>query len=135
EAAGSRAGSAPPLERAMPELHRQLGEVFTKLERHYRDMQDVEFTIQKGRLWVLQTRSGKRTALAMVRIAVEMLAAGLIDEAEATERVDAGRLPELLVPSLDQQASRRARNAVPVHARGRRRSHSGALSNSAFAVE
>jgi pyruvate,orthophosphate dikinase len=72
----------------MPEIYQQLLQAETKLENHYRDMQDVEFTIQEGRLWMLQTRNGKRTGAAMVRIAMQMLKQGMIDEKEALRRVD-----------------------------------------------
>src|SRR5262249_12849627 len=104
-AAGGATGEQPTLERAMPEDSSQLRDSFDKLETHYRDLQDVELTIQKGRLWILQTRSGKRTALAMVRIAVEMADEKLIPREEALARIEAARLPELLVPVLDDGAA------------------------------
>jgi pyruvate,orthophosphate dikinase len=99
----------PSLEELMPDIYQQLLQAETMLERHYADMQDVEFTIQEGRLWMLQTRSGKRTGAAMVRIAVEMLRQGIIDEKEALRRVNPERLNELLHPVFDPQAIRKAR--------------------------
>src|SRR6188768_3786796 len=85
EAAGAK---APSMEEAMPEAYAELARVFELLERHYRDMQDIEFTVQQGKLWMLQTRSGKRTARAALRMAVEMVGEGLIDEKTAILRVD-----------------------------------------------
>ena len=75
-----RIAKYPSMEEAMPEIYKQLDEIQTKLENHYRDMQDMEFTVQEGKLWFLQTRNGKRTGTAMVRIAMELLHQGMIDE-------------------------------------------------------
>ncbi len=97
---------APSLETLMPEIFRQLVEVFDRLEAHYRDMQDVEFTIQNGKLWILQTRSGKRTVKAALKIAVDMVDEGLIDRREAVMRIDAGSLDNLLHPAIDPAAER-----------------------------
>ncbi len=97
----------PSMEEAMPEVFAQLLDVFERLERHYRDMQDIEFTVQSGRLWMLQTRAGKRTAQAGVRIAVEMAGEGLIDKREAILRVDPASLDQLLHPTLDPNAPRK----------------------------
>ena len=94
------------MEEAMPEVFGQLLEVQADLERHYRDMQDIEFTVEEGRLWMLQTRSGKRTAKAAVRIAVEMAGEGLITKDEAVLRVDPASLDQLLHPMLDPNAER-----------------------------
>ncbi len=94
----------PSLEEAMPVVYKQLNEVETKLEQHYKDMQDLEFTIQDGRLWLLQTRNGKRTGAAMVRIAMEMLDQGLIDEKTAILSVEPNRLDELLHPVFKGEA-------------------------------
>ncbi len=94
----------PSLEELMPTVYQQLIEAETTLENHYKDMQDVEFTIQEGKLWMLQTRTGKRTGAAMVRIAMEMLRQGMINEKTALQRVDPARLDELLHPVFDQQA-------------------------------
>jgi pyruvate,orthophosphate dikinase len=95
------------LERAMPEAYADLVRVRDVLERHYRDMQDIEFTIERGKLYMLQTRNGKRTAAASVRMAVEMAQAGLIDEREAVRRVNPHSLDQLLHPTLDPKAPRR----------------------------
>ena len=100
----------PSLEELMPDIYQQLLQAETKLEKHYSDMQDVEFTIQEGRLWMLQTRNGKRTGSAMVRIAMEMLAQGIIDEKEALRRVDPERLNELLHPVFDPAEIKKARS-------------------------
>ncbi|MGH7118631.1 MAG: pyruvate, phosphate dikinase [Acetobacteraceae bacterium] len=94
------------LEEVLPETYRELTEVRALLERHYRDMQDIEFTIERGRLYLLQTRTGKRTAAAALRIAVEMAKEGLIDEGEAVRRVDPTNLDQLLHPTLDPDAPR-----------------------------
>jgi len=90
------------LEETLPEIYKQLDEIQTKLELHYKDMQDLEFTVQSGRLWLLQTRNGARTGAAAVRIAMEMLAAGIIDEPTALKMVEAGKLDELLHPVFAQ---------------------------------
>ncbi|MGF1463543.1 MAG: pyruvate, phosphate dikinase [Maricaulaceae bacterium] len=93
--------TAPAMEEALPEVYAQLVSVFTTLERHYRDMQDIEFTVEKGRLWMLQTRNGKRTAKAAFRIAVDMARERLISQDEAILRVDPGSLDQLLHPMID----------------------------------
>src|SRR5690606_32239151 len=103
ETAGAK---APSMEEAMPDAYGELARVFELLERHYRDMQDIEFTVQQGKLWMLQTRSGKRTAKAALRMAVEMVGEGLIDEKTAIRRVDPMALDQLLHPTLDPKASR-----------------------------
>ncbi|WP_425409593.1 pyruvate, phosphate dikinase [Hyphococcus sp.] len=97
---------APSMEEAMPDAYLELVKVFEKLERHYRDMQDIEFTIQDKKLWMLQTRNGKRTAKAALKIAVDMCTEGLIKEEEAVNRVDPHSLDQLLHPSLDPDAPR-----------------------------
>ncbi|MEE2981132.1 MAG: PEP/pyruvate-binding domain-containing protein, partial [Pseudomonadota bacterium] len=97
----------PAMEEVMPEVFGQLVEVFDRLELHYRDMQDIEFTVQGGKLWMLQTRNGKRTTAAGVRIAVEMAGEGLISEHEAVGRIDPASLDQLLHPTLDPRAPRR----------------------------
>lgn len=96
----------PSMQEAMPDVFGQLMDVQADLERHYRDMQDIEFTVEEGRLWMLQTRSGKRTAKAAVRIAVEMAEEGLITRDEAVLRVDPASLDQLLHPMLDPNAER-----------------------------
>jgi pyruvate,orthophosphate dikinase len=103
-----RAAKYPSLEETMPELYRQLNETQQKLEDHYSDMQDLEFTIQEGKLWLLQTRNGKRTGAAMVKIAVDMLNEGRIDEKTALKRVDAAKLDELLHPVFETAAMKSA---------------------------
>ncbi len=95
-----------PLEAAMPDAYRELMEVRAKLEAHYKDMQDLEFTVQQHKLYMLQTRNGKRTAAASLRMAVEMAREGLIDEAEAVMRVNPASLDQLLHPMLDPKAPR-----------------------------
>ncbi|MGI9449183.1 MAG: PEP/pyruvate-binding domain-containing protein, partial [Geminicoccaceae bacterium] len=94
------------MEKVMPEAFAELAEVFDKLEAHYRDMQDIEFTIQDQRLWVLQTRSGKRTTPAALKVAVDMANEGLISRDEAIARIDPASLDQLLHPSLDPDAPR-----------------------------
>jgi pyruvate,orthophosphate dikinase len=96
----------PAMEEAMPEVFRQLDTVRGQLERHYRDMQDIEFTVQRGKLFMLQTRSGKRTAKAALKIAVDMVAEGLIDRKEAVGRINPGSLDQLLHPTLDPKAKK-----------------------------
>src|SRR6478735_8789642 len=103
EAAGAK---APSMEEAMPAAYTELARVFELLERHYRDMQDIEFTVQQGKLWMLQTRSGKRTAKAALRMAVDMVGEELIDERTAILRVDPMALDQLLHPTLDPDAPR-----------------------------
>ena len=94
----------PSLEELMPEAFRELCTYETKLENHYRDMQDLEFTIQDGKLWILQTRTGKRTGKAMVKIAMDMLDQGMIDEETALLRIDPERMDDLLHPVFEEEA-------------------------------
>lgn len=94
------------LENLMPEIYTQLEDIYKKLELHYRDMQDLEFTIEDGRLWMLQTRAGKRTAKAALKIGLDMLEERLITEEELLERVDPASLDQLLHPALDPDASK-----------------------------
>ncbi len=103
EAAGEEALS---LEENLPEVFAELVRVYQSLEAHYRDMQDIEFTVQQGKLWMLQTRSGKRTAKAALKIAVDMAEEGLIDHTEAVKRIEPGSLDQLLHPTLDPSAER-----------------------------
>ncbi len=104
-----RIAKYPSMEEAMPEIYLQLDAIQTKLENHYKDMQDMEFTVQEGKLWFLQTRNGKRTGAAMVKIAVDMLRQGMIDEKTAILRVDPIRLDELLHPVFDKKALKEAK--------------------------
>ncbi|GAB1418361.1 pyruvate, phosphate dikinase [Bacteroidales bacterium] len=106
---GERASKFPSLEEAMPAIFKELDVIQQKLEDHYRDMQDLEFTIQDGKLWLLQTRSGKRTGAAMVRISMEMLKQGVISKNEALLRVEPNRLDELLHPVFATEALAKAR--------------------------
>ncbi|WP_174280315.1 pyruvate, phosphate dikinase [Sphingomonas bacterium] len=106
-AAREEAGARPAsMEEAMPEVYGQLADVFQTLEQHYRDMQDIEFTVEKTKLWMLQTRSGKRTAKAALKIAVDMANEGLITREEAIKRIDPASLDQLLHPTLDPHAPR-----------------------------
>ena len=108
EAARIEAGSdKPSMEKEMPEAYAELCRIYGILEKHYRDMQDMELTIQEGKLWMLQTRSGKRTAKAALRIAVELATEGLISQEEAVGRVEPGALDQLLHPTIDPKAERR----------------------------
>ncbi|WP_085536047.1 pyruvate, phosphate dikinase [Massilibacteroides vaginae] len=103
-----RAGEFASLEEAMPEIYKELDAIQTKLENHYRDMQDMEFTVQDGKLWFLQTRNGKRTGFAMVKIAMDLLKQGMIDEKTALNRVEPNKLDELLHPVFDKKALAKA---------------------------
>lgn len=96
----------PSLEKLMPEAFAEFRGICDRLEQHYRDMQDLEFTIERGKLWMLQTRSGKRTAKAALKIAVEMAEEGLISEGEAVSRIDPASLDQLLHPTIDPRARR-----------------------------
>jgi pyruvate,orthophosphate dikinase len=104
-----RVAKYPSMEEAMPSIYKELDAIQTKLENHYKDMQDMEFTVQEGKLWFLQTRNGKRTGAAMVKIAVDMLRQGMIDEKTAILRVDPIRLDELLHPVFDKKALKEAK--------------------------
>jgi pyruvate,orthophosphate dikinase len=99
----------PSLEEAMPKVYKELDRVQKKLEKHYKDMQDLEFTIQNGKLWLLQTRTGKRTGAAMVKIAMDMLKEGMIDEKTAVMRVEPEKLDELLHPVFDKEELKKAK--------------------------
>ncbi len=103
---GKNDAGLPTMEEVMPDAYASLVDVYEKLEKHYRDMQDIEFTVQKGKLWMLQTRSGKRTAAAAVKIAVDMVNEGLITKEEAVMRVDPAQLDQLLHPMLDPKAKK-----------------------------
>jgi pyruvate,orthophosphate dikinase len=108
EAARKEAGSdTPSMEAALPDAFAELKRIHAKLERHYRDMQDLEFTIEQGKLWMLQTRNGKRTAQAALRIAVELAQEKLITKEEAVARIDPAALDQLLHPTIDPKAERK----------------------------
>jgi pyruvate,orthophosphate dikinase len=97
----------PSMETVLPEVYREFSKITQLLEKHYRDMQDLEFTVERGKLWMLQTRNGKRTAKASLRIAVEMANDGLISQQEAVTRVDPASLDQLLHPTIDPKAERK----------------------------
>ena len=99
----------PSMEEAMPEIYAQLNDIQDKLEKHYHDMQDMEFTVQEGKLWFLQTRNGKRTGTAMVKIAMDLVREGLIDEKTALLRCEPQKLDELLHPVFDKDAPKKAK--------------------------
>ena len=104
-----RAEKYPSMEEAMPEIYNQLNALQNKLEHHYHDMQDMEFTVQEGKLWFLQTRNGKRTGTAMVKIAMDLLHEGEIDEKTALNRCEPNKLDELLHPVFDKNAQKAAK--------------------------
>ena len=104
-----RASKYPSMEEAMPEIYKELDAIQTKLENHYKDMQDMEFTVQEGKLWFLQTRNGKRTGTAMVKIAMDLLHQGMIDEKTAIMRCEPQKLDELLHPVFDKDELKRAK--------------------------
>ena len=104
-----RKAEYPSMEEAMPEIYRQLDAIQTKLEEHYHDMQDMEFTVQEGKLWFLQTRNGKRTGAAMVKIAMDLLRQGMIDEKTTIERCEPQKLDELLHPVFSKDALGKAK--------------------------
>ena len=105
----TRASKYPSMEESMPDIYAQLNVLQDKLEKHYNDMQDMEFTVQEGKLWFLQTRNGKRTGTAMVKIAMDLLREGLIDEKTALQRCEPNKLDELLHPVFDKEAKAQAR--------------------------
>ena len=104
-----RIAKYPSMEEAMPEIYKQLDAIQEKLEDHYRDMQDMEFTVQEGKLWFLQTRNGKRTGAAMVKIAIDLLHQGMIDEKTALNRIEPNKLDELLHPVFDKKAEKQVK--------------------------
>ena len=104
-----RIAKYPSMEEAMPEIYAELDALQTKLENHYKDMQDMEFTVQEGKLWFLQTRNGKRTGTAMVKIAMDLLRQGMIDEKTALLRCEPQKLDELLHPVFDKEALKKAK--------------------------
>jgi pyruvate, orthophosphate dikinase len=127
--------SLPSLEEEFGDCYKELVAIYLKLEQHYKDMQDIEFTIQKNRLWMLQTRSGKRTGFAAVRCAAEMLAEGLIDEDTAIERVDPEQLTQLLLPVFDRAAKSAAIDEGKLLAKGLNAGPGAATGAIAFSAE
>lgn len=107
EGKAKNATNLPAMEEVMPDVFKELVGIYKRLENHYHDMQDIEFTVQDKKLWILQTRSGKRTAAAAIKIAVDMVEEGLIDKEEAIKRIDPLSLDQLLHPTLDPKAHRR----------------------------
>lgn len=105
-----RAVKYPSMEEAMPEIYKELDAIQTRLEDHYRDMQDMEFTVQEGKLWFLQTRNGKRTGAAMVKIAIDLLHEGMIDEKTAIQRCEPQKLDELLHPVFNKEEVKKAKS-------------------------
>jgi len=108
-------GTKNTLEERMPAVYREIKQVAAKLEAHYKDMQDIEFTIEKGNLWILQTRSGKRTARAAMKVAVDMVQENLIDKETAILRISPDQLNQLLHPVIDPRAKKKcyARDCQP----------------------
>lgn len=104
-----RAEQFPSMEEAMPQIYKELNSYRNKLEVHYKDMQDMEFTVQEGKLWLLQTRNGKRTGAAMVKIAIDLLKEGVIDEKTVLKRIEPNKLNELLHPIFDHEALAKAK--------------------------
>jgi pyruvate,orthophosphate dikinase len=102
----SQGNAGLALEETMPEVYAQLVEVYQRLEGHYRDMQDIEFTVETGKLWMLQTRNGKRSTRAALKIAVDMVAEGMIDKKEAVQRIDPASLDQLLHPTITSKTAR-----------------------------
>ena len=104
-----RVAKYPSMEESMPAIYKELDDLQNKLEQHYRDMQDMEFTVQDGKLWFLQTRNGKRTGTAMVKIAMDLVREGMIDEKTALLRCEPNKLDELLHPIFDKEALKKAK--------------------------
>ncbi len=123
------------LKEIMPEVYEQLVSFKDKLEKHYRDMQDIEFTIQEGRLFFLQTRTGKRTAVAAIKIAVDMVNEGLIDEKEAVLRVEADKITNLLLPRFDAADKKRAAAEKRLIAKGLPASPGAAVGEVVFSAD
>jgi len=120
------------LQKDLPDVYRQFQDIAQRLERHYRDMQDLEFTVEKGRLYMLQTRSAKRTAQAAVKAAVDMVEEGLISEQEAVKRVDPFQVYQLLLPRFDEEEKARATKAGKFLARGLNASPGAATGKAVF---
>jgi len=123
------------MEEMLPETYRELEKIYQRLEKHYRDMQDIEFTVQRGKLWMLQTRTGKRTAFAALRIAMEMVEEGLIDRKTALLRMDPDSLNQLLAPIFDPQAKAKAVEAGRLLARGLNAGPGAACGQAVFSPE
>ncbi|HEV8335971.1 MAG TPA: pyruvate, phosphate dikinase [Candidatus Polarisedimenticolia bacterium] len=129
------ASSLPSLEETMPATHRDLLEIFARLERHYQDMLDIEFTVEEGKLYILQSRRGKRTGFASVRCAVEMVEEGLIDPATAVGRVEPEQLTQLLAPIFEPAEKQRALESGRILARGLNAGPGAASGKAALSAE
>src|SRR5438477_6899781 len=116
----------------LPDVYRQFDEIATRLERHYRDAQDMEFTVERGTLYMLQTRSAKRTAAAAVKIAVDMANEGLISREEALQRVEPGQIVQLLLPRFDPKAKEAAQGQGRLLAKGLNASPGAATGQAVF---
>src|SRR5205085_4236218 len=123
------------LEESMPQVYAQLEDVYRKLEGHYRDMQDIEFTIQSGKLYLLQTRTGKRTGFAAVKIACDMVDEELITHTDAVSRVEAGQIVQLLAPVFDIAEKQKALKSGRLLARGLPAGPGAAAGRIAFSAE
>ncbi len=123
------------LEQEMPEVYKQFNEIGQRLEQHYRDMQDLEFTVEKGKLYMLQTRSAKRTAAAAVKAAVDMVQEGLISKEEALQRVEPGQVVQLLLPRFDDKDKERARGAGRLLAVGLNAAPGAAVGKAVFTAD
>jgi pyruvate, orthophosphate dikinase len=128
-------GDEKSLEETMPEVYAQLNDVYQRLESHYRDMQDIEFTIESGKLYLLQTRTGKRTGFAAVKIACDMVEEGLIEPREAVARVEAGQIVQLLAPIFDSAQKETALQSGRLLARGLPAGPGAAAGRIAFSAE
>jgi pyruvate,orthophosphate dikinase len=128
-------GDEKSLEETMPEVYAQLEDVYKKLESHYRDMQDIEFTIQAGKLYLLQTRTGKRTGFAAVKIACDMVDEGLINHTEAVSRVEAGQIVQLLAPVFDTKEKTKVLSGGRMLGRGLPAGPGAATGRIAFSAE
>jgi pyruvate,orthophosphate dikinase len=123
------------LEQEMPEVYRQFEEIGQRLERHYRDMQDMEFTVERGKLYMLQTRSGKRTAAAAVKVAVDMVEEGLISKEEALQRVEPAHVVQLLLPRFDDRDKTRAQSEGKLLAVGLNAAPGAAVGKAIFTAD
>lgn len=120
------------MQQELPEVYREFSDIARRLEKHYRDMQDLEFTVERGKLWMLQTRSGKRTAPAAVKIAVDMVKEGLISKEEAVRRVEPGQVYQLLLPRFDPAAKQEAMASGRLLAKGLNASPGAATGKAVF---
>src|SRR5206468_10037828 len=120
------------LEEDLPAVYEQFQQIADRLEKHYRDMQDLEFTVEKGRLYMLQTRSAKRNAQAAVKVAVDMVREGLISEEEAVQRVEPSQVYQLLLPRFDDEEKKKASKEGRLLAKGLNASPGAAAGKAVF---